>query len=79
MAVIEYRGALFTVREDESALEALIRGGADIRFSCRKGSCQTCMMRAVEGTPTERAQRGLRPSSRRRAILCRVLSAMAAI
>lgn len=61
MAVIEYRGALYTVRDDESALEALIRGGADIRFSCRKGSCQTCMMRAVEGTPTERAQRGLRP------------------
>lgn len=61
MAVIEYRGALYSVREDESALEALIRGGAEVAFSCRKGSCQTCLMRAVEGEPSEHAQRGLRP------------------
>ena len=59
---ITYQGALYPVQPHESALDALIRGGADVAASCRKGSCQTCLMRALQGQPPARAQRGLHPS-----------------
>lgn len=58
---ITYEGGVYAVQPHESALDALVRGGADVRFSCRKGSCHTCLLRAIEGTPPARAQQGLRP------------------
>lgn len=61
MKSVEYDGAIYDIREHESVLDALMRGGADITFSCRKGSCQTCLLRAVDGEPGEAAQVGLRP------------------
>jgi NAD(P)H-flavin reductase/truncated hemoglobin YjbI/ferredoxin len=61
MSKITYKGISYTVKPDESALDALVRGGADVNFSCKKGSCQTCMLRVVEGQAPARAQRGLRP------------------
>lgn len=61
MTKIVYKHTIYTVQPAESALDALVRGGADIAFSCRKGSCQTCMLRAVDGESGPRAQRGLRP------------------
>lgn len=60
MSEVVYRGSRYPVRSGESALDALLRGGADVTFSCRKGSCHSCMMRAVEGRPPSSAQRGLR-------------------
>jgi len=57
---VVFRGSRYPVRPGESALDALIRGGAEITFSCRKGSCQSCMVRAVTGKPPCAAQRGLR-------------------
>ena len=61
MSTVTYRGAVYEVREDETVLDALLRGGADIDFSCRRGSCQTCLLRATDGTPGEDAQKSLRP------------------
>lgn len=60
MPDIDYRAARYVVRSGESALDALIRGGADVPFSCRRGSCQSCMMRATRGRPPSAAQRGIR-------------------
>lgn len=60
MSVITYQGARYALRTEESALDGLLRGGADVAFSCRRGSCQTCLMRVVSGAPGESAQRGLR-------------------
>ncbi len=57
---ITHDGAEYTVQAGETALDALIRGGSNHPFSCRKGSCQTCLARALEGTPPAQAQRGLR-------------------
>ena len=57
---VEYDGAIYEVQEHESVLDALLRGGADITFSCRKGSCQSCMMRATDGEPGENAQENIR-------------------
>ncbi len=61
MTTVQYDGGIYELREHESVLDALMRGGADITFSCRKGSCQTCLLRAVEGNPGASAQRGVRP------------------
>lgn len=62
MPTVTFDGSSYTLRAGESVLDALLRGGANITFSCRKGSCQSCMMRATEGDPGEAAQRGLRPA-----------------
>ncbi len=58
---LTYRGATYAVQDGESALDALIRGGADVAFSCRRGSCQTCVLRAPQGDAPPEAQRHLRP------------------
>lgn len=50
------------VRAGETLLDACLRLGLDIPFSCRGGSCHTCMMRCTGGTVPERSQRGLAPS-----------------
>lgn len=55
-------GSVVQRRADESVLDALLRGGVDVPFSCRKGSCQTCLLRAVEGDPGSRSTRGLHPA-----------------
>lgn len=60
MARIEFEGASYQVRDDESALDALLRGGANVNFSCRKGTCQACMLQAVGGDVAGAAQGRLR-------------------
>lgn len=60
---ITFKGHLYEVRDDESVLDALLRGGAVTPFSCRKGSCQTCLLRVTpeSASPPERSRRNLRP------------------
>ncbi|MDP2417585.1 MAG: 2Fe-2S iron-sulfur cluster-binding protein [Hydrogenophaga sp.] len=47
------------VRPLETVLEASLRLGLNVPFSCRGGSCHTCMMQSMGGPVPERAQRGL--------------------
>ena len=58
MTQIIFEGATYSVRPGESALDALLRGGANIPFSCRKGTCHVCMLQATAG--------GLDPASQQR-------------
>ncbi len=53
-------------RDGESVLDALIRSGSDVAFSCKKGSCHVCLLRAVQGTPEAESQSDLRESLRER-------------
>ena len=62
MAKVTYRGTIYTLQEGESALGALLRGGAEVDFSCRKGSCQCCMLQLVSGEVADASRRGLRAS-----------------
>lgn len=48
-----------TVREGESLLDACLRQGVALTFSCRGGTCQTCLVRSLDGPPPARSQRGL--------------------
>ena len=46
---IEPSGHSFSVREGEAVLEGALRAGLVIPYSCRGGSCSTCMGKVVEG------------------------------
>jgi len=66
MARINYEGKQYSLFEGEDALRGLMRGGAAVSHSCRKGTCQTCMLRAVSGDPGAESRRGLRDELKER-------------
>jgi CDP-4-dehydro-6-deoxyglucose reductase, E3 len=47
--IIEGSGHQFAVQEGETVLDAAIRAGLRIPYSCRGGSCGSCMGKIVEG------------------------------
>ena len=59
---LRYQSHAVALQDGETALEALLRVGADIPFSCRGGSCHTCMVRCQGSAPIPaEAQKGLAP------------------
>ncbi len=56
-----FDGQSYPVRTGETALEALYRGGARVDYSCRKGSCHSCLLQVVEGQVSAASQRTLSP------------------
>ena len=59
---ITFGGRCYALGEGESVLECMLRHGVAVRSSCRSGVCQSCVMRAIDGTPPPEAQKGLRES-----------------
>jgi len=57
---IRFEGRDFECRANESVLECMTRHGVTIPSSCQSGACQTCMIRALSGTPTPESQQGLK-------------------
>lgn len=68
MTRVTFEGARYPIQAGESVLDALVRGGADVRFSCRRGTCQTCLLRLVEGEAGPEAERGLSQDKRERGL-----------
>lgn len=66
MASITYKGVTYQSRENETVLDAFLRQGVSIPFSCRNGVCHACMARCVHGKIPTKAQAGLRESLRQR-------------
>lgn len=62
MSKLRFAGRDYDCDDGETALEALLRQGAEVPYSCRKGTCLTCLMRATEGTVPETSQAGLKDS-----------------
>lgn len=60
MARIAFEGMAFEGRPAETVLDALLRHGLDLPFSCRKGVCQTCLLQARSGALPPKAQQGLK-------------------
>lgn len=60
--MIKFGQQTFIPEENESLLDCLLRHGVEAPYSCRNGICQTCMMRAVDGSPTVQSQKGLKES-----------------
>jgi CDP-4-dehydro-6-deoxyglucose reductase, E3 len=75
MASILYEGHPYTVLENESVLDALLRNGHKVAHSCRAGSCGSCLMRASAGPVPANAQDGMKDSWKARgyfhACVCR--------
>jgi ferredoxin len=42
-------GQSFEVDSDEIVLDAAMRQGVDIPYSCRSGTCRTCLSRVLSG------------------------------
>ncbi len=59
---LTYGGQIYGCRTGETALDALLRQGADITFSCRNGICQGCIQRATSGAIPKDWQKGLKPN-----------------
>lgn len=64
MASLTLDGRAFDCAADETVLDALLRQGEDIPYSCRKGTCGTCLMRSENGDPPKASQAGLRETLR---------------
>ena len=47
-------GTTVEVAADESMLDAVLRAGADVPFSCREGTCGTCETAVLDGVPDHR-------------------------
>ncbi len=64
MAAIRHEHHCYELAPGQSVLDSLLENGVAIPHSCRNGVCQTCLMRAVEGTPPPEAQKELSPTLR---------------
>ncbi|MEM7159395.1 MAG: 2Fe-2S iron-sulfur cluster-binding protein [Myxococcota bacterium] len=75
MATIVYQGREVTLQRGETVLEGLLRVGASVPHTCRRGLCKTCVLQATPDSVPSAAQRGLLPSESARglflACLCR--------
>jgi NAD(P)H-flavin reductase len=60
MAKITFEGRTIACRSDETVLDALVRNGVELPFSCKKGTCLTCLVRVTEGAVPREAQAGLK-------------------
>ncbi|MBD0861577.1 oxidoreductase [Gordonia sp. zg691] len=52
--VLDRSGRTVTVGAHETVLDALLRDGVDVDFSCREGTCGTCEQPVLEGVPDHR-------------------------
>ncbi len=69
MPTVRYGAFASEIQENESALDALLRSGAPVSYSCKAGSCGSCMVRVVEGSVPARAQAGLKDSWKARSYM----------
>lgn len=75
MTIVRYQQQSVELSAGETVLDALLKQGIKVPFSCRNGVCQTCLMRAIEGKPPGESQQGINPVLRLRghflACVCR--------
>ena len=58
-ATLHYQHHRIEPRNGETVLDALLRSGLAVPFSCKGGVCHACMMQCTEGAIAPRAQKGL--------------------
>ncbi len=58
--VLSIDGQEIVCHKSETVLDAAHRHNLRLSFSCRNGVCQSCMLRATEGQPSPRSQKGLK-------------------
>lgn len=75
---VTFEGRELELAPGETVLDCLDRNDSGVPSFCRNGACQTCMVRAEEGTVPAAAQAGLKPAWRSQgwflACMCRPTS-----
>ena len=56
--------------EDETILDALIRQGYSVSYSCKKGACKTCLVQHIDGVLPIGSQNGLTTELKSDAYIC---------
>lgn len=56
-----YKGKTYQCRPDETILDALMRQGVEMAFSCRNGICHVCLHRCTKGVVPDDATKGILP------------------
>lgn len=64
MTGIEFEGRQYAFREGETVLEALVRGGARINYSCRRGTCQACVLQLDASADLQSLEQAVLPRAR---------------
>ncbi|MCG9697066.1 2Fe-2S iron-sulfur cluster-binding protein [Shewanella sp. Isolate11] len=70
MTVFYLDGQEVEFKPTETVLDALIRHGQQVNYSCKKGVCKTCLLEQVEGQIKLGSQRGLAPRLKQRNYVC---------
>lgn len=52
--VLHRSGQRITIKSGETILDALIKRGVDVSYSCMEGVCGSCQVGVIEGTPDHR-------------------------
>lgn len=65
---LSFEGSTYQVDPGETVLQCLERNGVVVPSFCRAGACQSCVLKAVAGKPTAKAQAGLRDSWKRQGL-----------
>ncbi|MEX2213524.1 MAG: FAD-binding oxidoreductase [Phycisphaeraceae bacterium] len=66
MATVTFNENDYALAPGETVLDALLRHGVAAPYSCKSGTCQSCLMRVTQGTPPSASQIGLKDSLRAR-------------
>lgn len=64
MPEISFRGRRIQVAPGETVLDALLRSGEAVGYSCRSGVCQSCLLQAQGCAVPAAAQQGLKETQR---------------
>lgn len=60
MSEVTLDNAHYALEANESVLDCLLRNEQPIAYACRSGVCQSCLVKAVKGTPSPQATAGLK-------------------
>jgi ferredoxin-NADP reductase/ferredoxin len=63
---IRFRGQDYACPPGDSVLDALLKGGAELAYSCRNGICQSCVLRAPDAAVPADVQGELKETLRAR-------------
>lgn len=64
MPTLHYGGQAYPVWPGETVLDCLLRNNVAVSYSCKAGSCQSCLVKGSDGPIPEFAQRGLKDTLR---------------
>ncbi len=62
MPNITFNKHQYLVEGSETVLDTLLRNKVNFPYSCKNGTCQSCLARMIKGQPPEKAQIGLKPT-----------------